>query len=144
MQRGFTLIELMMALIVVAILAALAWPSYAAYLRQGRRMEGELALVNRLQQEQQYFAEHHSYVEFSADAPQAVLPWWSGSAPSSSAYELRARPCEGQPLTQCVLVEAIPGTGRVDASFRDPDCGTLSLQTSGERDATGPAARCWP
>ena len=38
-QRGFTLLELMIAVVVVAILASVAYPSYQAHLRKSRRAE---------------------------------------------------------------------------------------------------------
>lgn len=59
--RGFTLIELMVAVAVVGILAAVAYPSYAAYVRRGKIVEAlsELATVRvRLEQ---YYQDNRNY-----------------------------------------------------------------------------------
>lgn len=45
-RRGFTIVELMIALIVVAILVALAYPSYTQYVRKAKRGEAQQLLMN--------------------------------------------------------------------------------------------------
>jgi type IV pilus assembly protein PilE len=59
--RGFTLIELMIAIAIAAILAAIAYPSYTQYVRRGKIVEalGQLATV-RVQLEQ-YYQDHRDY-----------------------------------------------------------------------------------
>jgi type IV pilus assembly protein PilE len=60
-QRGFTLIELMVAIAIVGVLAAVAFPSYTAYARRGKVVEalGELATVRvRLEQ---YYQDNRNY-----------------------------------------------------------------------------------
>lgn len=54
-SRGFTLIELMVAVAIVGILAAVAYPSYSAYVRRGKIAEATGALsVMRVNMEQWY------------------------------------------------------------------------------------------
>lgn len=50
--KGFGLIELMIAVAIVAILAAIAYPSYTEYVSRGRRADGKAALL-RIQQAQE-------------------------------------------------------------------------------------------
>jgi type IV pilus assembly protein PilE len=59
-QRGFTLIELMIAIAVVGILAAVAYPSYTAYVRRGKIASalGGLSAV-RVKLEQYYQDNRH-------------------------------------------------------------------------------------
>lgn len=144
MARGFTLIETMVVLLIVSVLASLAWPGYAGYLTRTRRMEGKVALVAAMLQQEQYHAAHHTYAAFSQAEPVDGLPWWSGNAAATSYYELEADACPGSDLRDCVQLRARPGTANVDARFRDPACGTLSLSSRGEQGADGPSTRCWP
>jgi len=142
--RGFTLIEVLVVLLILSVLASLAWPGYAGYVARTRRMEGKAALIVALQRQEQHHALHHTYVAFSSAAPLDGLPWWSGSAAASSAYELEAEACPDSELRDCVQLRARPGTAKVDVRFRDAECGTLSLRSTGEQGASGPSPRCWP
>jgi len=144
---GFTLIELLVVLAIAGVLAALAYPSYANYVRQSRRTEGKVALLDTMQHEERYYADYNRYQLFSADAggeDSARLRWWSGRSPRESAYEISAHACPGEPSTHCVELHAVPGTGRVDGRFRDPECGTLILDSAGRHSASGEGRRCWP
>jgi type IV pilus assembly protein PilE len=48
-QKGFTLIELMIVVAVVGILSAIAYPSYAEYIRRGHRAEARAGLLQAAQ-----------------------------------------------------------------------------------------------
>ncbi|MES2150300.1 MAG: type IV pilin protein [Pseudomonadota bacterium] len=147
-ERGATMIELLCVLAIIFVLATVALPGYANYLTKARRAEGQVALLEALQQQERYFSEHNRFLAYSASEPaptQTHFRWWSGSRAGASAYELQAQACAGLELTQCVELRATPGTERVDASFRDPDCGTLSLRSTGEHKASGTNTQhCWP
>lgn len=146
-RTGFSLLELMIVMAVIAILAALAYPSYARQMVKARRVEAQLALVETMQQQEQYRARRHSYVAFSSDAGDLEarqFRWWLGSDPAASPYELDAYACPGQDIRACVEVRARPGTDRVDTGFADPECGTLTFNSAGEQGASGESERCWP
>ena len=144
---GFTLIEVLVVLAILALLAMVSYPSYAGYITKTRRIEGQMALIEAMLQQERFYTSHNTYSAFGWDAPdpgQQRFKWFSGTSAQRSAYELRARACPGQALAQCVEVQAMPGTGRVDAGFKDADCATLTLNSAGERMASGPLERCWP
>lgn len=143
-QRGFTMIELMAVLVIMLLLAALAYPSLIAYVVKARRIEGQAALLETLQKQERYFSQHNTYVAFSSDSEDPIFKWYSGSRAPISAYELRGEACPGQSIRQCVEVKAIPGTGKVDPAFVDRDCETLSLDSTGQHRATGNHEKCWP
>jgi type IV pilus assembly protein PilE len=142
---GFTLVELMVVVAIVGILGTLAYPTYAGYIVRTRRTEGQVALIEAMQRQERYRVQHNTYVGFSADEPGTDgFTWWSGANAAASAYELDARACPERDIAECVEVRARPGTARVDARFRDPDCGVLTLDSTGRQGAQSAGVRCWP
>ena len=59
--RGFTLIEVMIVVVVIAILAAVAVPSYHDHLRKARRAAAQSHLMDVAQRQQQYLLDARSY-----------------------------------------------------------------------------------
>lgn len=60
-SQGFTLIELMIAVVVVAILSSIAIPSYTSYVRRGKIVEAHSMLSNYRVQMEQYFQDNRNY-----------------------------------------------------------------------------------
>lgn len=60
-NRGFTLLEVMIALVVVAVLTAIAYPSYQDHVRKGRRAAAQAFLVDAANRQQQYLLDARSY-----------------------------------------------------------------------------------
>lgn len=144
---GFTLIELLIVVAIAGLLAALAYPSYAGYMAGARRIEGQTALLEAMQKQERYYANHNTYVAFSSGASgpdEKLFNWWSGQSAAQSAYELSGEACPGMPLQRCIILRAVPGTPKVDGNFRDDACQTLTLNSVGQTGATGPKKRCWP
>ena len=61
LNRGFTLIELMIAVAIVAIVAMIAIPSYTAQMVKGRRSSAEAVLLDIAQRQQQYLLDVRGY-----------------------------------------------------------------------------------
>lgn len=59
--RGFTLIELMITVVIVAILAAVALPSYTDYVRRGKIIEGTNALTTLRADMERYYQDTRVY-----------------------------------------------------------------------------------
>lgn len=73
-QQGFTLVELMIAVVVVAVLASIAYPSFMDAVRKSRRAEATAAL-NKVQQAQERFrANNLQYASNLTAAPTASPP----------------------------------------------------------------------
>ena len=60
-ESGVTLIELLITMAVVAILASIAFPSYAMFMKKSRRGDAESTLMDIAQREQQYLLDARSY-----------------------------------------------------------------------------------
>lgn len=68
-QSGFTLVELMIALIVIAILVSLAYPAYTQYLRKAKRGEVQQLLLNWSGNQEVFRANNPVYADADALAP---------------------------------------------------------------------------
>jgi type IV pilus assembly protein PilE len=60
-QNGFTLIEVMMVVAIVAILAAIAVPNYRDYVTRGRIIEATAGLGDARNKMEQYFQDNRTY-----------------------------------------------------------------------------------
>ncbi|MDA8127778.1 MAG: prepilin-type N-terminal cleavage/methylation domain-containing protein [Betaproteobacteria bacterium] len=60
-QTGFTLIELMITVAIVAILAAIAMPAYQEYVKRGNRAAAESEMMDIASREQQYLLANRCY-----------------------------------------------------------------------------------
>ena len=61
-QTGFTLIELMIAVVVIGILARIAMPAYSDYVIRGKLVEGTSALSDGRVKIEQYFQDNRTYL----------------------------------------------------------------------------------
>ena len=65
--KGFTLIELMVTIVIVAILASIAIPSYREYVLRGNRRAAQAAMMEIATRQQQYFVANRVYAGSIAD-----------------------------------------------------------------------------
>lgn len=65
MQRGFTLVELMVALAIIAILASIALPSYQQYVIRGNRAAAQAEMLDIANRQQQFMLADREYADLS-------------------------------------------------------------------------------
>lgn len=149
---GFMLMELLVAISLLAILAGIAYPSYGDAVRKARRAEGRSALMQLMQQQERFYSQHNRYAEFSSSTVAAQgavgvrFKWFSGDSAKTSVYELSAKACDDSTLADCVLLIARPGTDKVKRGFEDPECGALTLTSTGVKGSSGTHGthgHCW-
>ena len=72
--RGFTLVELLITVVVVSILAAVALPSYTAYVKRGKIQEATTNLLTMRTKLEQYYQDNRRYDGACAAGTVAPLP----------------------------------------------------------------------
>jgi prepilin-type N-terminal cleavage/methylation domain-containing protein len=130
--RGFSLIEVLVASFVFAAIMLLALRSYEAAGNETRRSEGRLLLQGVLAEEERYYAGFHRYTDdVGPDGLGLATESQPGAFYGLGRLEVAS---DGQSVTATVDPRAAQGA--------DP-CGSLMLDSSGRRGASGSAAHCW-
>lgn len=92
-QRGFTLIEMMITVVIIVILAAVSMPQYTAYVTRGRVPDATSALATKQVLIEQFFQDNRTYVGApgcASDASTSKYFTFACSAATTSTFTLTA------------------------------------------------------
>jgi type IV pilus assembly protein PilE len=127
-QRGFTLMELVIAMVVIGILAAIAIPNYSEYVLRGHRSAVQALIADVASRQAQFFLDRRTYATTVAALNIPVPP------DVAQRYAIAIATAAGPPAT--FQVTATP-TG-VQVGDR---CGVMTIDQGGAKGAA--ATRCW-
>lgn len=117
-NKGFTIIELMIVVVVVGILAAIAIPAYTDYVTRSKRADAKNALLAFQLEQEKFRANNPTYITaasspFPTDSPDKHYTIALSGAAGLTTYTLTATP---------------------KASQNDPQCGTFVIDWQNVRD----------
>jgi len=130
-QAGFTLIEVMMVVVIIGILAAIAFPSYREYVLRGHRSEGVALLSEAAARQERYYAQNNTYAD-------SVAKLSMSANSDNDHYTLSV--VAANATSYSLLATAI--NSQVD----DSKCGNLGLNERGVKTESGTATDaddCW-
>ena len=151
-QQGFTLVELIVAMLIIATLAAIAIPSYSSYVLKSHRTEAKGALLDLAASEERYFSANNQYTTNPSNLgyTQTSAPFYIGTG---SYYQV-------QQMTANLATAPANGTSTgTPASFSisanamgnqasDTACAVFTVNSQGQQLAqnsggTDSSAACW-
>lgn len=144
-NKGFTLIELMIVVVIVGILAAIAVPSYQQHVVKSNRAAAEAFMLQAANKEEQVMLDMRGYVAVAANAnfqnaPNAATPGLNLSVPTevSKFYNIAIT----TPAAASYLITATPIGSQLT---NDTKCNALTLDQAGTKgkNGTGAVAECW-
>lgn len=143
-MKGFNLIELVVAIAIVGILAAVAYPSYNDSVRKSRRAEAKAMLAEQAQWMERIYSESFDYTDGNS-ITKASLPVNNAPKPGITKYYDFEFSSINVLTANTFQLIAKPVSGGPQA---DDGCGTLTLTHQGvkgvEDQKTGyDADTCW-
>jgi type IV pilus assembly protein PilE len=123
--KGFTLIELMIVVAIIAILAGIGYPSYQAQMRETRRSDAFTGLARIADLQERFYLQNKTYSTNMAEL--------GGATSVQGYYTLSVPAADNNTYT---LQAVATGTGPQAA---DTGCTTLTLNQAG----TKTPANCW-
>lgn len=137
-NSGFSLMELLIALTIVAILTTIAFPSFMQSVRKSKRIDAQTALTNATNNLERFFATNGTY---TVDSSQLGLKMDAGSAYSENDHYVVVVAAGATGIGSSYVVTATATADGVQAG--DTGCTVLSLDSLGRRIPDPTASRCW-
>ena len=136
-ESGFTLIELMIALVIVSILTTIAVPSYQNHMQKARRADAYDCLMKAAQRQENYFYQNNTYTDSLDD-----LGLDAASCGDGSYYTLDITGNPNIATSYLLTAERVADSAQMD----DTKCGDLTLSNTGAKgneNGSWEASKCW-
>ncbi len=135
-MRGYTLVEITIVVGIIAIISAVALPSYQRSVLAGGRAEGQSLLMQIASTQEQFYSANYSY---STNADPFSNPVAATRTSEGGLYQVSVAACSGGSIANCFEATATP-QGRQAEDV----CTTLTISSTGLKGATGASVQeCW-
>ena len=142
-QRGFTLTELMIVVAIVALIMAIAYPSYERYVVRSKRAVAQNTLLQVADRQQQFFMDNKRFAADLTSLGFGADPWVvddegmsTVAGDADAVYSLSLAN-----VTQTTwTATAAPLNGQLS---RDTACGSLSITQAGAKSDSAGNGECW-
>ena len=128
---GFTLIELMITLLVIAILSAIAYPIYEHQIVESRRTEARSALLELAAREERYYATQNAYTTSASQL--GYTGSWPIDIGTDQMYEMTVPVLQTNPPGFLLTAKVVPGSVQQQ---QDTTCASLSVDSNGAETST--------
>jgi type IV pilus assembly protein PilE len=152
LSHGFSMIELVIAMVIAAILAALAIPAYNSYVLKSHRTEAKTALLDMASLEERYFSTQNVYSAATTDLGYSGA--WPVNVEGGPApyYQIQTPVVNAATAPSVLSPAGTPATFSITAQavnmqVADTACATFTISSGGVQTATGtdpnPNVDCW-
>jgi type IV pilus assembly protein PilE len=136
--QGFTLIELMIVVVVIAILSAIALPAYQDSVRKSRRTAAKTAVLDLASREEKFYTTNNAYSATAADLGYGALPLAVPDA-ATNYYQLSVV------VDNTTNPATFTATATAQGDQQNDGCGNFAVNALGVKSVSGalPVATCW-
>jgi len=145
--RGFTLIELVVAMVVSAILLAIAIPSYQSYVLKSHRTDAKSALLDLASMEERYFSTNNVYSQLPTDLGYGTAAFPIPSVGSGyysvnqTVFTPAAPPSAASPAGTPAYYQFTATA--IGNQVKDTACLTFTVDSTGVQTSAPSATGCW-
>ena len=129
--RGITIIELMIVIVIIGIMASIAYPQYREFAARAKRTEAKSALLQIAQNQERFYLSNST---FTNDMQNLGFPDSSGFITDSESYSVSVTAANSNDFTAVATYQ-----------FDDAEkarCETFTITGGGQRTST-PQTDCW-